>query len=159
MNTSRPKTGRCRNRRGWSTPSNRSISRPHRWHCVVWGVLSTWISSGASSRTRLAHTRTSGRSRGKAMVIGISSSVATGILDQFSTTRFLVPHHCILWLPREISLNHDFYKVFERAAQHELLQLPEVQQVDLRSFTLSPSEIMTILIAFHLSQALVHKST
>lgn len=45
----------------------------------------------------------------------------------------------------------DFYKVFERAAQHELLQLPEVQQVDLRSFTLSPSEIMTILIAFHLS--------
>lgn len=45
----------------------------------------------------------------------------------------------------------DFYKVFEQAAQHELLQLPEVQQVDLRSFSLSPSEIMTILIAFHLS--------
>lgn len=45
----------------------------------------------------------------------------------------------------------DFYQVFEQIAQPELLPLLEVQQVDMRGFSLSPSEIMTLMIAFHLS--------
>lgn len=45
----------------------------------------------------------------------------------------------------------DFYRVFEKTAQQELLQSPQVHQVESCTFSLSPSEIMTMVIAFHLS--------
>ena len=45
----------------------------------------------------------------------------------------------------------DFYQEFEKTAKQELLQTPQVHQVESCTFSLSPSEIMTIVIAFHLS--------
>ena len=45
----------------------------------------------------------------------------------------------------------DFYRVFEKTAQQELLQSPQGHQVESCTFSLSPSESMTIVIAFHLS--------
>ena len=45
----------------------------------------------------------------------------------------------------------DFYNEFEKEWIQEFYQLVEVHQVDIRTFSLSPSEMMTIIIAFHLS--------
>jgi hypothetical protein len=61
------------------------------------------------------------------MVTGIVSSPATGISAQFSTTLLLMPHHCILWLPREISLNHPWLLV-----RNPLTGLQTVQDYGLR---------------------------
>lgn len=51
----------------------------------------------------------------------------------------------------------DFYRVFEKTAQQELLQSPQVHQVESCTFSLSPSEIMTMVIAFHLSNSRTFK--
>src|SRR5512147_1392119 len=58
-----------------------------------------------SSNSRLASTRTSGRSKGKAIVIGIVSHPGVERRDQFSATRFPPLHYNIVCLSREISLN------------------------------------------------------
>ncbi len=45
----------------------------------------------------------------------------------------------------------DFYNEFEEEWEKTLLDSKDVHQVDVNEFALSPSEVMTIIIAFHLS--------
>ena len=44
-----------------------------------------------------------------------------------------------------------FYKEFEEEWEKTLLDSKDVHQVAMNEFALSPSEVMTIIIAFHLS--------
>lgn len=45
----------------------------------------------------------------------------------------------------------DFYKMLEETMQPHLLPAPDGRQVDIHNYSLSASEMMTIIVAFHLS--------